>query len=329
MIIRRRHTANFTTISNVVFDDGRLAADEVGILTYLLSRPHNWEVRRPALMKRWGIGEHALKRIIRGLMRTGWCQASKVRLPNGTFCINYEISDQPGRELNDEEITEALSLVSAEASGKSSSSDLAAPAGDNHPPLSEPPPPNQPGVGQPRVADWGVVYITNTDSPNTELKRDDSGGPAPALAFTPGSKALADAFWKALGFENPLEVPPEFAGVDWRAVKWEQAGWTVDLITSEARRIARDLPLKPITYFEKVFATSFAKRQAPLPLVEVKAAETLTVTTNGRQGRQGGSTVQAVERLIETIGSFGDAGSEVTGVCGQASAPAVRKFPAG
>ena len=36
MIIRRRHTANFTTIGNVLFEDERLAADEVGILAYLL-----------------------------------------------------------------------------------------------------------------------------------------------------------------------------------------------------------------------------------------------------------------------------------------------------
>ncbi len=40
MIIRRKHTANFTTIGNVLFNDERLKADEVGIIGYLLSRPH-------------------------------------------------------------------------------------------------------------------------------------------------------------------------------------------------------------------------------------------------------------------------------------------------
>jgi hypothetical protein len=107
--------------------------------------------------------------------------------------------------------------------------------------------------------------------------------PAPRRpAFTDGSKALTEALWNALGFNGPLDIPPEFAGVDWRAIEWERAGWTVDLIDAEARRIARVKPLKPLSYFEKVFATSFAKRQAPLPVVEIREAEKLTVTSYGK-----------------------------------------------
>jgi len=101
-------------------------------------------------------------------------------------------------------------------------------------------------------------------------------------SFTEGSKALASAFWKAIGFDDPIDIPPEFAGVDWRAVEWETAGWTVDLIDAEARKVARDKPLKPLSYFEKVFATSFAKRQAPLPVVEIRDAEKLAVTSHGK-----------------------------------------------
>jgi hypothetical protein len=101
-------------------------------------------------------------------------------------------------------------------------------------------------------------------------------------SFTEGSKALAIAFWKAIGFDDSIDIPPEFAGVDWRAVEWEIAGWSVDLIDVEARKVARDKPLKPLSYFEKVFATSFAKRQAPLPTVEIRDAEKLTVTSHGK-----------------------------------------------
>jgi len=101
-------------------------------------------------------------------------------------------------------------------------------------------------------------------------------------SFTDGSNALASAFWKAIGLEDPIDIPPEFAGVQWRAVEWETAGWTVDLIDAEARKVARDKPLKPLSYFEKVFATSFAKRQTPLPIVEVREAEKLTVTSHGK-----------------------------------------------
>lgn len=120
--------------------------------------------------------------------------------------------------------------------------------------------------------------------------------------FTEGSKALANALWVALGFDNPLKIPTEFSGVDWRAIEWEKAGWTVDLIEAEARKLARDSPLKPLSYFEKVFATSFARRQAPLPVVSVRESEQLTVTRNGTPQNQS-SVVAVARRLAEQFES--------------------------
>lgn len=167
MIIRRRHTKNFTTISNVLFDDERLAADEVGILAYLLSRPDNWEIRRPALARRWGIGPVSIRRIVRSWMHAGWCQATKVRLPNGTFCILYDISDVPGEEMSEEAIREALSLVSSEASTDDSE---VIPEADHHPHVSVDPPPCQPQLADHPLVTGGVAYKeeTNTDSPRTD-----------------------------------------------------------------------------------------------------------------------------------------------------------------
>jgi hypothetical protein len=115
MIIRRRRTANFTVIGNELFDDERLEADEVGILAYLRSRPDKWEVRRPALMRRWRVGRDGLKRIIHNLLRTGWMLAIRVRHPKGTWSVVYVVQDQPGPELSEEAIRQALSLVSSEA----------------------------------------------------------------------------------------------------------------------------------------------------------------------------------------------------------------------
>lgn len=120
--------------------------------------------------------------------------------------------------------------------------------------------------------------------------------------FTEGSKALAMAFWTAVGIADPLEIPPELAGVDWRAVEWERAGWTVDLVGVEARRLALDRPLKPLKYFEKVFATAFAKRQSPLPIVEVRDAEKLTVTHGpGKPNGRPGSLIAAIDREIADL----------------------------
>lgn len=171
MIFRRQHTANFTTISNRLFDDERLEADEMGILAYLLSRPNNWEVRRPALQRRFKVGVVAMRRIMRGWMKTGWCQATKVRLPNGHFCILYDIFDAPGRELSEDEVTEALSLVSSEASGIASSPESSPIINSNN---DDQPEGSSSTCGSPVAGDMQVAYIrdiTNTDLPNTDLQK--------------------------------------------------------------------------------------------------------------------------------------------------------------
>lgn len=136
--------------------------------------------------------------------------------------------------------------------------------------------------------------------PITDNQKEDRIGDARERpsSFTEGSKALASAFWKALGFESALAVHPDYAGTDWRAIEWEKAGWTIDLIDAETRRIGPD---KPLTYYEKVFATSFAKRQAPLPTVEIREAEKLTVTHGTNQNRSGGSLTASLRRELAEL----------------------------
>lgn len=142
-----------------------------------------------------------------------------------------------------------------------------------------------------------VSSAVSETPPEYRTDTEDRIGDAGASAFTEGSKALATVFWKALGFESPLAVPPEYAGTDWRAIEWERAGWTVDLIESVARKTGN----KPLTYHEKCFATEFAKRQAPLPIVEIKQAETLTVTHGTNQNRSGGSLTASIRRELAEL----------------------------
>lgn len=149
----------------------------------------------------------------------------------------------------------------------------------------------QKGNKNPAIAEQLDTH-TGATSPSPSLDKIGS-----ASAFTDGSKALAATFWKALGFESALQIPPEFAGVDWRAIEWERAGWTADLIDTEARKVG---PAKPLSYHEKVFATAFAKRQAPLPIVEIKHSDKLTVT----HGRPKNGITEAIDDLCEQIASF-------------------------
>lgn len=158
--------------------------------------------------------------------------------------------------------------------------------------------------GNPKITE-GVNPPDNGEDkahiPDATARKEDGIGDARAGAskFTEGSKALASAFWKALGFESPLAIPPEFAGVDWRAIEWERAGWTADLIDAETRKNAG----KPLAYHEKCFATAFAKRQAPLPIVEIKQAETLQVTRGTSKPQSGGSLIAALDRQIAALES--------------------------
>ena len=122
---------------------------------------------------------------------------------------------------------------------------------------------------------------------------------AGASAFTPGSKALASALWKALGYDTVLSIPIELSGCDWRAIQWEKAGWTVDLIDAVGRRVG---PGKPLSYYEKSFANEYAKRQAPLPIVEIKPAEKLTVTHGKTDPR---SLTASIRRELAELQSEG------------------------
>lgn len=139
-----------------------------------------------------------------------------------------------------------------------------------------------------------------------------------ASSFTDGSKALVGVLWKALGYKTALEIPPDLAGADWRAIEWEKSGWTADLIEAQARKIG---PGKPLNYYEKVFATEFAKRQAPLPTVQIREAETLEIQCHGRgsQVRQAANLSAVARRLAEEGVSFGE----------RPAAPSLRSIPSG
>jgi hypothetical protein len=109
-IVRRRHTANFTTIANEVFEDERLAADELGVLAWLRSRPNNWEVRRWALGRRFNMGRERLARVFQNLIATGWIVAERMRLADGTLRVDYVVNDTAGSALTIEEVKAVLSV---------------------------------------------------------------------------------------------------------------------------------------------------------------------------------------------------------------------------
>lgn len=192
-VIRRKHTKNFTTIGNELFNDERLAADEVGILAYLLSQRSDWEIRRPQLRKRWKIGGERMKRIMDNWLRTGWLHAEKTRLSNGQFSIVYEVRDEPGPPLSDEEITAALSVVSTEVGYDESIDDGGL--------ESTGPPQGKPPLGSHLVDSRGSQESTSTDSTNTISTKQ-----------LPIWRDIRDA-WPAAEILSPLKCEQLFASL--------------------------------------------------------------------------------------------------------------------
>jgi hypothetical protein len=334
-IIKRRKTKAFVTLENALVRDRRLTLDEHGMLHYLLSLPDDWEVSRTNCAKFWDIGRDKAARIFRKLRQCGWAQVERVHADDGTFLgVRWIITDEPGAEVPEAVLDREMG-DETDAAGPA----IAPEIGANHD--TENPAHGLPGVRVTRDTE-NAGHGLYRDSTKTELEekralqKHDVGGDARASGgnlFTEGSKALASVFWKALGFETPLQIPPEFAGIDYRATMWEREGWPPDMIEAETRKFAADRPFKPISYFEKVFATAFAKRQAPLPVVKVREAEQLTVTRHGRPGHQGqGNIIQAADRLVDTLRRFDDDGTRpgsLEEIRGGALAAPVRMLPKG
>lgn len=188
MIIRRKHTSNFTPLANTPFNDERLAADELGVLAYLLTRPNDWEVRPVQLRKRFGMGRDSMRRAIRANIRFGYMVARVTRLSNGTVSVIYEVRDEPGPELTEDEARAALSLVSSGAGpGEVSADD--GPEDGTEATGEHPPPDSDPGGGQPYTGQPGAAsrLLETRPGPIRESVKTDSvttESPIGARAFS-------------------------------------------------------------------------------------------------------------------------------------------------
>ncbi len=87
VIIKRRRNASFTTLGNDPIDDERLSPDALGVLTYLLSKPDDWEVRPSQLRRRFSrVGRDKMQRILGELIDAGYMLRRKARNPlTGAF----------------------------------------------------------------------------------------------------------------------------------------------------------------------------------------------------------------------------------------------------
>lgn len=164
MIIRRRRTRNFTILENEVVEDTRLALDEIGLLTWLRSRPDNWEVSRFAIGKRFKIGRDKVARIFQSLIQCGWMRREET-LPGEP--ARYIVLDEPGTEVEltaaeVAEVEDREPQKDREAEGVASLSQSGFPATD------------EPSAGGPSTEN--PTGIIRTDSDQSKTPNPLSGG---------------------------------------------------------------------------------------------------------------------------------------------------------
>ena len=97
-IVRREHRDNFTIVPNAVFLDERLSVEAKGVLGFLLSRPHAWQVRLEHIGRTLRVGRKKLQRIFRELISAGYVTREQKRILDGHRFgeMDYVLRDVPG-----------------------------------------------------------------------------------------------------------------------------------------------------------------------------------------------------------------------------------------
>jgi hypothetical protein len=98
-ILRKRLSRGFTITPTATLDDMSLSYRDLGILSYLISRPEGWTVSYKGLMKsseRFGReGEKAVLQSLRNLRAAGYYHIEQVRGSDGRIRTLTHISDTP------------------------------------------------------------------------------------------------------------------------------------------------------------------------------------------------------------------------------------------
>ncbi len=159
MIIKRQNRTNYTTLSNEVVEDSRLSYEALGLLTYLLSRPEDWEVHIDQLRARTKIGRDKLYRIVGELQDAGYMKHERERSRGVVTGGRWIVREAPKLERDSTRKTE---------------SDLLPENTDEAPE----PNPEKPNPAEPHPAFQDAYKgLTDTNSGKAQSERD-AGAPA-------------------------------------------------------------------------------------------------------------------------------------------------------
>ena len=120
---------------------------------------------------------------------------------------------------------------------------------------------------------------------------------------SPEAQNLADELLVIAGHDLTF-VPPGWCGAPMRVQAWLSSGWSREIIVAAVRSAAhrkRGPPANSVQFFENAVAEEVARQAAPLPVVQVRQAETLTVNHGTSQARPGGSLTASLRRDLAAL----------------------------
>jgi hypothetical protein len=95
----------FTTFANTLLNDESLAADALGVLVCLCSKPGNWKVMPGVLAKRFHCGRDKIYRIMNDLIAAGYATRHPERDAFGKITgWNYEVSNEKMPDTENPEV---------------------------------------------------------------------------------------------------------------------------------------------------------------------------------------------------------------------------------
>lgn len=104
MIKRSKRAKNFTVVNNEIYADNGLSFEAMGLLTYLLSKPDNWQVNVKALAKvthetDQKRGTNKIYDLLKVLESKGFI----VRQKNANGSVDYTVYDEPVNCIGEQE----------------------------------------------------------------------------------------------------------------------------------------------------------------------------------------------------------------------------------
>lgn len=93
-IVKSKHASNYTVLPNEIFKAG-LSLNAIGLLSYLLSLPHDWVIYKTTLHTQLNVGRERLDTAFKELQEIGFIITIKEVDSNGRFTYNHIVYDKP------------------------------------------------------------------------------------------------------------------------------------------------------------------------------------------------------------------------------------------